>query len=269
MATEGVVAPIVEAPIAGASGPVVPAVTPAPVAGTPHPDQAKWDTERAGFLKDLQAERKSRQTFESQATAHQRDLEVERKRVRALSGLETPTEDQAAEAAIKAHFAKVFPHLGKLTAEDVEALLQVKAQSAQWQDSADAMWRDKARMMSSAIESKIAKELGGDLTPRQVKQIQQAYIARAEADPAFLARHERGDMKLVDEFATEFIEDWFEPARRKVTQQQLRQQPRVPGAKDRSIPGQEGVKLDVTDSKAVEDFLLAGRKSRGEGFGRR
>lgn len=259
-------------PVEGASGAATttgsqPASTPG-TPGSPHPDTKAWETERAGFLRDLQAERRARHQFEQQAQQHQAALEQERRRVQALAGV-TPEDPNAAEnEAIKARLAQLgYP---QLTQEDLEAMRQWREQSAQFQETTAAMWRDKARMMTSAVEARIAKELGGgELTPRQQKMIRGAYVQAAENDPEFLARHEQGDMTLAEEFAKQFIEDWFEPAQRKAVQQQVNQFRRVPSAKDRSIPGGSSPKIDVKDPKAVEDLLVAGFKERGGLFGRR
>ena len=265
MAIEGVVETPVESPVVVATPSTPVSGTP----GTPHPDATKWDTERQGMLRDLQKERQRSQGFEQQFGSTKAELEQERKRIQALVGVNTPSAEAQEAEQIKARFAQLYPQLAELTAEDLKALRGWQAQAGQFEETTKAMWRDKARLMSSAVESRIAKELGGDLTPRQITNIRAAYVQAAETDPAFLARHEQGDLKLADEFATQFIEDWFEPARRKVTQQQVNQQRRVPSGRDRSAPGGPPLpKIDVNDPKAVEDFLIAGRKERGQAFGR-
>lgn len=273
MALEGATETVVDAGASnsGASGASQQTTVTAPPdkAGTPHPDHAKWDVERRGMLADLQAERKSRQEFERQFGTTKAELEREQKRVRAALGVDPVNPADADTAEIKAKFAQLYPHLGNLTADDITALRDLRENQSQVKAATDMMWRDKARVMSTAVESRIAKELGGDLTPRQIANIRGAYVRAAEENPEFLERHERGDMKLADEFAAQFVEDWIEPARRKVLQQQVNQQRRVPSGRDRSAPGGPPTKqIDVNDPKAVEDFLIAGRKERGQAFGR-
>ena len=272
MATEGATETVVDpnASNSGATGSTSTQTTAPPdKAGTPHPDSTKWDVERRGMLADLQKERQRSQGFEQQFGSTKAELEREQKRVRALSGVDPVSAETQEAEQIKARFAQLYPQLAELTAEDLQALRGWQAQAGQFEETTKAMWRDKARLMSSAVESRIAKELGGDLTPRQITNIRAAYVQAAESDPAFLARHEQGDLKLAEEFAAQFIEDWFEPARRKVTQQQVNQQRRVPSGRDRSAPGGPPAKqIDVNDPKAVEDFLIAGRKERGQAFGR-
>ena len=274
MAIEGVTGestPVVES---GQPTPTSTQTTQTPPLGTTGstqtPDHQKaWDTERQGFLRDLQAERKARQQYEQQYGTTKAELEQERKRIQALVGVNTPSAEVQEEELIRANFSKLYPHLGGLTAEDITALRELRDSKSQMEAATSAMWRDKARLMSTAVEGHIAKELGGELTPRQISRIRAAYVQAAEASPEFLARHEAGDLKLAEEFAKEFLEDWFEPAKRKATQQQISQFRRVPSGKDRSTVGTAAPKIDINDSKAVEDFLVAGRKERGQQFGRR
>ena len=91
-----------------------------------------------------------------------------------------------------------------------------------------------------------------------------------------LARHEnhalgmdgRGVLALVKEFAKQWIEDWFEPARRRITASTLGQHRPVPSGKDRGLVTQGEKKIDVNDAKAVEDILVAGFRERGGAFTR-
>lgn len=261
MAEEGVVVdPVVP--------PVDPATPPPPAPGTPHPEKAKWDSERQGFLKDLQKERQQRQAYEAQIQKQTADLDAERRRVAALAGVNIPTAEDAETEQVKKRFGALFPHLADLTAEDVKALREMKTDASGLRDASRTIWEDKARHMVSAVETAVAKDLGGDLSERQVNALRRGYMQAAQDDPDFLKRHIQGDPKLVEEFSKQWIEDWFEPARRKVIQQQVSQRRPVPGARDRSVPGTSGKQIDVKDPKAVEDFLVQGFKERGGQFGR-
>lgn len=267
MANEGVVVtpPVAEPVVQPNSQPAVAASGPS---GTPDPAIKAWETEKQGYLRDLQAERKKRQDYEQQVTAHKAELEQERRRVQALVGVNTPSANELEDEQIRARLQQMGVPL--FSEEDMEAFRAMRQNAARMQETESLIWRDKARQMTSAVASAVAKELGGgELSPRQVKAVRAAYVQAAEESPEFLSRHERGDMKLVDEFAKQWIEDWFEPARRKVTQQQVDRFRPVPGAKERSIPGTANQKIDVTDPKSVENLLVAGFKERGGQFGRR
>lgn len=270
MAIEGapVVSSVVPEPSPVQTGSPSPVIAASGPSGTPDPANKAWETEKQGYLRDLQAERKKRQEYESQITAARAELEQERRRVQALAGVNPQSATDIEDDAIRARLQQMGVPL--FSEEDMAAFREMRQNASQMAETNSMIWRDKARQMTQAVESAVAKELGGDeLTPRQVKAVRAAYVLAAEESPEFLARHERGDMKLVEEFAKQWIEDWFEPARRKVTQQTVERFRPVPGAKDRSIPGTSGTKIDVTDDKAVADFLVQGHKERGGRFGRR
>lgn len=262
MALEGTVDPTIDPSVSAVEPPA------APVAGTPHPDKLKWDTERSGFIRDLQKERQRGQTFEQQLATAKAEVESERRRVQALAGVATKSQDETDIDEVKKRFGTLFPHLAELTAEDVRALRETQSQVTRLRDSEQRMWQDKAVQMVEMVEAAIVKDIGGDLSQRQKDAIRAGYVQAAN-DPDFLERHTRGDKKLPEEFAKQWIEDWFEPARRKITQQQLSQQRRVPGARDRSVPGSTTPKIDVKDDNAVADLLAQGYRERNGGFGRK
>jgi hypothetical protein len=72
----------------------------------------------------------------------------------------------------------------------------------------------------------------------------------------------------IGDLTKEDIEDFFEPARRKVTQQEVQRQRVVPSGKDRGIVTHGEKKIDVNDSKAVEDMLVKSFREKGGSFGR-
>ena len=265
MAIEGAppvapVEPVAQPPVApvAASGP----------SGTPDPAIKAWETEKAGYLRDLQAERKKRQEFEGRFTATQAELDQERRRVQALAGVNPQSATEQEDEAIRARLEQLgIPRFSK---EDMEAFRAMQAQASQMAETNSMVWADKARTTVQAVESSVAKELGGTaLSASQSKAVRAAFIQAAEESPEFLKRYEQGDKTLVEEFAKRWVEDWIEPARRHATQQSVERFRPVPGAKDRSIPGAPGTKIDVTDPKAVENLLVQGFKERGGQFGRR
>lgn len=225
------------------------------------------DPRTAGILKDLQSERKQRQDLANQVTQFKADLEREQKRVRALSGLDVKSPEDADDEQIKAALIKRFPWMGKLDDAKIEKLLGVAEKADSLEESNLRQWTSHANKMISGVVDGVTKELGGELTDRQRTRIQQAYLHEAQSNPDFLARHEAGDPKLIAEFVKDFIEDWFEPARRKVTQQEAQRQRRVPGARDRSVPGGGGKKVDLLDDKAFGDAVVASYRGHGGDFG--
>lgn len=244
------------------------AQTPAATTGAPPAADNGWVKEKAGLLADLKKEREARQRHEQAVATHQAELAMERKRVQALSGV-TPTDPQQQEVeAIRARFKELFPHLADLTEDDVKALRASKEAVGSVQSMQERYWADHTKKMLTAVESKVAEAVGGELTARQRKNLHAAFSLEAETDENFLKRFEAGDSGLAEEFAKSWTADWFEPARRQQERQITENTRRVPFGKDRSLPGEGGKKVDVNDNKAVEDILVAGFKSRGGRFDR-
>lgn len=233
---------------------------------TGDPNAARRDQ---GVLADLQKERKQRQALEQRLRDQETALENERRRVQALAGV-TPQSDSDAEAAVvREQFAKLFPGLARLNNEQLlERLEGLLSQADVHEDTTKRYWADRARQMTSGVIERVSKELGGELSERQISRIRSAYAAAAEADPEFLARHEAGDQKLIEEFAKEWIEDWFEPARRKVVTNEVGRLRPVPGGRDRSINAAAGAgkKLDFKNEKDVEDAMVASFRQHGGTF---
>jgi hypothetical protein len=241
-----------------------------PAASGTAPDKnAEWEKQRAGLTSDLQKERKARQEYEKKVAKYEADLETERKRVQALTGVSPKAPAEEEEEAIRNRFKQLYPELAGLTKEDIQAIRELKAKAGEIDETNRHHWATHARSMISGVYTTIEKELGGKLTDRQRSQVEQLYALRAQQDPEFLDRHTKGDKTLLDEFAKEFVEDWFEPARRRVTQQESQRFRAVPSGKDRGIVTHGEKKIDVNDSKAVEDVLVRGFRERNGEFGRR
>ena len=241
----------------------------AAASGTAPDKNAEWEKQRAGLTSDLQKERKARQEYERKVAQYEADLAAERKRVQALAGVEPKEPAAQEEEAIRARFKQLFPELAELTKEDIQAIREAKARVGEMDETNRHHWATHARQMVSGVHAAIEKDLGGKLTDRQRAQVERLYAIEAEQNPEFLERHTRGDKTLAEEFAKQVIEDWFEPARRKVTQQESQRFRAVPSGKDRGIVTHGEKKIDVNDPKAVEDILVRGFRERNGEFGRR
>lgn len=244
----------------------------------PKPAGAKGsdDHERAlkGIQADLAKERKARQQFERDLAAARAEVESERRRVAALAGVHAPSPEEAeleeirARAGVALSQEWLLKQLG-LTKEEIEEMKAAKEDRARLADIEQHYWGKHGSAMVNKVTAELAKEYGGELSKRQIDKITQAYIFRAQQDPEFLSRHENGDETLVTEFAKEWLEDWFEPAKRKITATEASRFRPVPDGKGRSIVNHGEKKIDVNDPKAVEDILVAGFRERGGEFGRR
>lgn len=221
-----------------------------------------------GLTADLKKEREARQRYEQDLAAAKAEVAAERKRVQALAGLEPKSELDIENEAIRARLKQLgVPNLSQ---EDLDALKEVRAMRASIQQTQEHYWGQHARQMVSGVYEAIEKELGGKLSERQQQRVLAEYVRTVEADEQLAERHERGDKTLIAQFAKELTEDLFEPARRKYTQQETQRYRPVPSGKDRGIVTHGEKKIDVTDSKAVEDLLVKGfRERNGEFTGRK
>lgn len=225
-----------------------------------------------GLIEDLRKERVARQKFENDHRTTSAELERERKRVLALSGIEPRTKEQDDEALIRQRMETLYPWMKDLTSEDIQALKASQGQIAEIRNATTTQWKAHGQKMLTAVTGSIQKALGGSkLSERQADRIQRAYVEEARSNPEFLSRHESGDQTLIDEFVQGWLEDFVEPGKRSALQQETQsvRRPRVPGGKDRSIVGANDKPIDVKDDKAVEDILVRGFKERGGQFGRR
>lgn len=241
----------------------------AAASGTAPDKNAEWEKQRAGLTSDLQKERRARQEYERKVAQYEADLAAERKRVQALAGVVPVEPAQQEEEAIRARFKQLFPELAELTKEDIQAIRESKARSDEMNETNRHHWATHARTMVTGVFGAIEKDLGGKLSDRQRAQVERLYAIEAENNPQFLERHTAGDKSLAEEFAKQIIDDWFEPARRKVTQQETQRFRAVPDGKGRGLVTQGDKKIDVNDPKAVEDVLVRGFRERNGEFGRR
>lgn len=229
------------------------------------------DPRIAGLLADLKKERAARQKFEGDHKTTAAELEKERKRVRALSGLENPSPEEETDAAVRARLEQMYPWLKDLTAEDIKAVRESRGHIEEIRNASTHSWKVHGQKMLTSVTAGVQKALGGGrLSERQIERVQRAYADEAGRNPAFLERHEAGDATLIDEFVKGWMEDFVEPGRRSALSQETQtlRRPRVPGGKDRSVVGNNDKPIDVKDPKAVEDFLVDSFKKRGGQFGR-
>src|SRR6266853_1251691 len=264
---------VVESPAAPAQ-PSAPAAPASPQGPSPVQSGSRDTGPDKGLLADLQRERQQRQQLQQQFEQHrqqaqqwQAQLEERNRQIQALTGARTPSPDQAQEEEVRARFAQLFPGLAKLSDQQIEKIIALSDSSQSLEQTTQHYWRQHATGMLTDLASAVGDELGGDLTDRQKAALVASYIRNAEQDPDFLARHEAGDQKLIQEFAKAWVEDWFEPARRRVTQTAVGQQRRVPNGRATQPVTTGKTKIDFNDPKAVEDAMIASFTEHGGTFG--
>ena len=226
------------------------------------------DPQYRGMLADLQKERKARQDYERQATEHKTALEIERRRVQALSGVAPKSAEETDAENIRARIKAIMgPDFGSLTAAERQELQALKEQAAEIRASSERQWISHGQKMLDSVTDAIAKEMGGTLSERQRTRVMRAYVQEAEASPEFLARHEAGDPKLITEFVKNFSEDFLEPAKRSVMKTESDRLRRVPGSRDRSVVTASGKKADLLNDKDFGDALVDSFRKHGGAFG--
>ena len=199
----------------------------------------------------------------------------------ALSG--EPSEQDKQTAEIKEALLQMFPGLAAVGELSKDQLEQVMAAAQQAQQSSANHWTQHATRMLDTLSTEVQSSLGiQKLTETQSRRLKAAYrdelavavAARQQAAETgaqydssndALAKHERGDVNFIKEFAKAFLEDWFEPARRSATQQALRRQQRpVPSG------GRTGSQVTTTkppdiDYNNEDAFKKALAEARGQG----
>ncbi len=226
------------------------------------------DRHLRGVMAELKKEREARQKFERDYTTTQSELARERKRIAALAGIDGPSNEDKDAELVKRRIAQLYPALEGLDPADVEGLKEIRAELAELRAHRDAQGVQYGKRTLDAVAGAFQKALGGKLSERQDRRIREAYITAAANDESFLARHDAGDPTLVDEFVRGYVEDFVEPARRRVLAEETSRMRRVPRGGDRTIPGSGQKPIDVNDPKAVEDLLVKGFRERGGQFGR-
>ena len=220
------------------------------------------------MLADLQRERRARQELETRFRNTEAQYTEAQRRVAALAGVNTPSAEEAEIEQVRAQFARIFPGLAKLTDAQIDKLLQTSTRTDTMEAAAVHHWESHGRAMVDSLTAEVSEALGGgELTERQTKALARAYVAEAESDPEFLKRHERGDRALIKEFAKQWVEDWYEPARRRVTADAVNQQRRVPSGRDRNVSATPPKAIDFKNPKAVEDAMVESFRGHGGRFG--
>lgn len=268
-----------EAPVATATGgtgegtakPADTSTTPNPA---PAPNNSGWEAKEKAFIADLQKERRARQEFERQATTHKTELEIERRRVQALTGVNPKNPQDAEVDEIRNRFKQVIPReqllemLG-IDEADLKSLKGSKTREEQVAALETQHWSRHGREMQAEFHKALAAEIGGDkLTDRQLRSVIIAFSQTCEENPEMLAKYQRGDTSIIKEFTQEWVEDWIKPAQRKVQATELGRNRPLPQGKDRSVTTAAGKKIDVTNDNEVADLLVAGFRERGGQFGR-
>ena len=206
----------------------------------------------------------------------QAELEARDKRIRALAGVENVDPQTAEDQKVLAELKRMG--VVTLTKEEYEDFKKLRENAGASEAAALSVHERHAESMIVQVEQLVADEIGKDLTPRQTRALRRAYrdaaeeaFAARQEDPShdasndFLARHDRGDKALAKEVADQFLQDWVEPVRRKVTNEAVTRNRPVPRSGGKPIT-QQPKPLDLSKPGAFEDALAAARRDEGRGY---
>lgn len=173
----------------------------------------------------------------------ERELDYERRRVAALSGVAAPAAPEDPETSeIKAQFFKLFPwakKLADLAPEKLEALIGFDPSSIG--SAEEHYWNQLGAQTLASVEEKVAAVYGADLTPFARGLVRQGFAAYISSSQELRDRYEQMDPKLVDDFVKEYTAGVLDPHRRSITAaatprvDRLRRLPR--GSTTTAIPG--------------------------------
>ena len=204
------------------------------------------------------------------------ELDSRDKRIRALAGVD-PIDPQGLEDQ------KVLSELKRmgvitLSQEEYDDFKKLRESASGIEAATLSVHERHAESMIVQVEQQVEDELGKELTARQHRALRRAYRDAAEEafmarqeDPAhdpsndFLARHDRGDKTLAKEVADQFLQDWVEPVRRKVTNEAVTRNRPVPRAGGKPITTQPKP-LDLSKPGAFEEALASARRDEGRGY---
>jgi hypothetical protein len=232
----------------------------------------KYKEDRSNWVPShrIAEETRKRQEAEQRYQQTQARLDQEIRRVQALAGVNPVDSNEAEVEKVRAALTAMFPGLEKLTDQQfLDRLNSVAERDQDMQQAVENHWTSHGRAMLDALEEEVANTLGGDLSDRQKRRLADAYINEIKDDPEKIARHERGDRTLLSAFAKDFLDDWYKPAQRQVTNQQVNRvvNRRTPNGRDSRAVTQGKPKIDFNDSKAVEDAMVSSYLDHGGSFG--
>lgn len=235
----------------------------------------------------LNEESGKRTKAEQERDAAKAQLELTNKRLQIAMGLE-PQDPKAAEAAevedvLRGMLKKMYPGIDVLQNLNQEQLNKVLRAAEVATSTSEQQMNQHTATVYESLETETARSLGVDkLTVKQTDQIRRAYVAEAEACMAareqaaelgqpydarndFMARHLRRDPSLIKEFVSGYLNEWFTPAKRTVTAQQVRQGRRaVPnGGRSQDLTISNTPVGNLDNKEDFKKALLAARAAGG------
>lgn len=202
----------------------------------------------------------------------ERELEYERRRVAALTGVPMPKPPANPEhEQIRQQFFEMFPQFKALAELDPEKLAKVmtfdfEALQRANQETSERIWANHGTRAVQTFEAK-AKELYGAVEPKQLKRMINAFAAEVQDDPDMTRRYEAGDFSIIDEWLNDWKSQFIEPIRKQASsptpgQFAARRLPRAGGGS--AVAGPKPPSLKPSDGdKFHEAAFEAFQRARG------
>lgn len=227
-----------------------PAVTPGTTTATPAvtPDTTRTSAATTGFTYQedrskwipphrLSEETTKRTALETQIAEANRKLAA----YRVEAGITAPDAQAEKDAELKRIFDAKFPHLSEAKMRERDAA-NARAQAAE-----DAQWKRHGTQQMNSVYTQVAEAIGAEsLSDDQKSDLRDSFASWLKAtcakelqasdgrESATLTAYEDGDAKVLGEFVKRYTANWVEPARRKVTAQNLGRSRPVPDSTGRS-----------------------------------
>ena len=150
---------------------------------------------------------------------YKRDLEFERQRVAALSGVKAPAAPRNPEhEQIRSQLYEIAPELKELAElkEKLKGFADFDPSEFKTLKAAqEQAWTAQANQVLAQVVDRVKGVYGGaELSPKAVQRIQRSFIAEVSEDPELRARYENGDLSIIDEFVKDLTGSLLDPYRR-------------------------------------------------------
>lgn len=213
------------------------------------------------------------------------------RQIAALTGSQTPDANTQKAETIKEAFFNlpgmgIFRKLASLTEEQLDAVLETPNHVAVAQQAEARQWIKHGDQVASDLSQRVADAIGAEsLDDEQKNDLRLSFrawliqVGEKEQRENFertgrkfsqtVKRYEDGDPKLLDEFASRYVKNWVEPARRQSTANSFNRTRPVPNGGGRT-PVTSTVKKPEKFNSLDERIQYAAdlAKERGVQFGR-
>lgn len=195
-----------------------PSTAPAPAAQpNAQPSQFTYKEDRSNWVPPHVQRR-----YVDEAQRYQRELEYERQRVAALSGVKPPAPPPDPEAdAIRQQFLKLFPEMKELmdARDKLKPWMEMDPKEIQeLRTSQQQAWELHGGQVLDLFEQKLRTAYGSaELKPEAVAMVQRMFVSTVETDPDLRARYDRGDLRVIDDFINAYKQGLLDPFHRSTT----------------------------------------------------